>query len=123
MGKLIQYDAKHREIPDPTPMEMPVGYEQPESLESMIRRMISNNEYLNHFKGAESEEEADDFDVSDDELPASPYEFQDMREEFLAEVKQTPTPTAKNKKEEGVTAPANHKKEEVVEGEPVSTGP
>lgn len=123
MGKLTQYDALHREIPDNTPVEMPVGYEQPESLESMIRRMISNNEYLNHFKGAESIEEADDFDVMEDELPESPYEFKDMREEFLGEVKQTPAPSAQNKKEKGVSAPKDVKGKQVEEEEPVSTEP
>jgi len=75
------YNEKHQEIPDPTPVEMPLGYEKPESLESMIARMIRTTSNLaaktNH---VETFEESDDFDDDDTDLK-SPYQMTDMEEE------------------------------------------
>jgi len=78
---MAKYNEKHQEIPDQTPVEMPLGYEKPESLEHMIARMIRTTSNLaaktNHI---ETFEEADDFDDDDDDLK-SPYQMSDMEEE------------------------------------------
>lgn len=78
---MAQYNAKHEEVPDPTPVEMPVGYERPESLQDMIARMIRTTSMLAAKSGQfETFEEADDFDDTDDEVK-SPYQMTDMEEE------------------------------------------
>lgn len=69
------------EVPDKTPVEMPLGYERPESLESMIARMVRVHSQIAEKHGAESFEEADDFDTDDDVELVSPYQLTDMQEE------------------------------------------
>lgn len=69
------------EIPDPTPVEMPLGYEKPESLESMIARMVRNVSLRAEKHGAETFEESDDFDCDDDHDPVSQYQLNEMQEE------------------------------------------
>lgn len=68
------------ETPDQTPVEIPVGFNQPESLESIMARMIETRfNQMAEERGQETFEEADDFDVSDEhELPKTPYEMVDM---------------------------------------------
>lgn len=63
------------EIPDPTPLEIPAGFKIPETAEQRIQRMVrhSMSEWAARNE-AETFEEADDFDISDDEDPTSPYE-------------------------------------------------
>lgn len=68
------YDKKHHEIPDPRPLSLPAGTVQPESLESLMARMIRNRDYMKHFEGKETWEEADDFDCPGEEDILSPYE-------------------------------------------------
>lgn len=55
------------EVPDPTPVEMPLGYEAPETLESMMMRMVRAVSYEISQKGGESIDEANDFDVDDED--------------------------------------------------------
>lgn len=90
------YNEKHEEIPDNTPVEMPLGYEKPESLESMIARMVQDVSRRAKEKGTvETFEEADDFDDNEPELK-SPYQMTDMEEEQPRELsKWTPKPTQK----------------------------
>lgn len=79
---MAQYtEDKRLEIPDPTPVEMPLGYERPESLQSMIARMVRTFSDQAQKEGAESFEEADDFDIDDDSEIVSPYQMNDMQEE------------------------------------------
>lgn len=66
-------DAHGREIPDPTPMAPPVGYVRRPSIAEQMRQMIQQASYEASQAGAETEEEANDFDVDDGE-PWSPYE-------------------------------------------------
>lgn len=70
------FDKEGREHPDPTPVAMPIGFEKPESLEEKIRRLTRNEAaIMAQARGQETFEEADDFDVEDDEgLPGSPWE-------------------------------------------------
>lgn len=81
---MAKYDKEGRcEIPDPTPVELPVGYEHPESLEAMIARMIRYESLRAEEAGLESFEEADDFDVSDDVVLVSEHQMTDMQEEYV----------------------------------------
>lgn len=80
---MAKYDELGREIPDPTPVEMPVGFRHPPSLNDEIQRLIRNElSQAAAAQGAETFEEADDFDVDDDDgVPFSEYEVTDMQAE------------------------------------------
>lgn len=64
------------ETPDPTPMALPVNYSHPPTLRDQIRQMVRSERLAQAARdcGAETFEEADDFDVGDDLDPKSPYE-------------------------------------------------
>lgn len=84
----MAHDARGREIPDPTPVEVPLKFRRKPSREDDIRRLI--REVISGYvesKGFESFKEADDFDISDDQEMVSPYEMTAMQEEFHEEVK------------------------------------
>lgn len=67
--------------PDQTPIEMPLGYHVPETLESMIARMVHDQHYYAN-KEFDNIDEAEDLDVMDeDPLPTSKHEFTEMQEE------------------------------------------
>jgi len=82
---MAKYDRFHREIPDCTPVSLPVGYERPESLESMIARMVKIESLKAAKEGKESFEESDDFDITDEEEVkfTSDHQFTDMQEEEI----------------------------------------
>lgn len=63
--------------PDPTPVAPPVGYVPEISMFDRVREMIRSDalKKVAVESGAESFEEADDFDVDDDYEPFSPYEL------------------------------------------------
>lgn len=82
---MADYTKDNRfEIPDPCPVSMPAGYKRPETLEAMIARMMRVSEALKD-TGAETFEEADDFDVDDDGEINSPYQMSQMQEEYYHE--------------------------------------
>lgn len=62
-------------VPDPTPMAPPVGYRPQPSMVDIIRRQVQLASEEAKRAGAESLEEADDFDVDDDPELKSPYEL------------------------------------------------
>lgn len=70
------------ELPDPTPMAPPIGYKKQPSMVEHIRTMIRSERLRQEAEaaGAESFDEADDFDVEDDDFPPSPYEFDHLFE-------------------------------------------
>jgi len=68
------FDERGREIPDPTPVEMPLGYHRPPSLQETMARYMRSAELLAQQQGAETFEEAEDFDVGEDFDPSSPWE-------------------------------------------------
>lgn len=83
---VVKFDSLGREIPDPVPMEVPAGYAKPESLTDMMRRMIRQD--MSSFAeqhGAETFDEANDFEMGDDdaELSATHHE---LHEEVVGEV-------------------------------------
>lgn len=65
-----------REIPNPTPLAPPIGYKRSPSIAEQMRAMIRQVSEEAKMSGAETEEEANDFDVGDpfDYDPETPYE-------------------------------------------------
>lgn len=76
-----------REIIDPRPVEWPLGVSVPESLEQKVARMVRVG--VSQFAedhGAETFDEADDFDVDDPEaLPGTAHELDDDQERIAAD--------------------------------------
>lgn len=72
----MPHDKNGHEIPDPTPVAVPVGWSAPESLVDQVRRLV-RQEFSQQARatGHETFEEADDFDVDDDFDPSSPWEL------------------------------------------------
>lgn len=82
----MKFDAQGRELPDATPLEVPAGMRQPESIESMIARMVRGRvSELAAKDGLETFDEANDFEVEDDDEPLTAHEVQDMKLEALAD--------------------------------------
>lgn len=73
----MDYDELGRELPDRTPVARPVGWKQPASLREQIRKFVRDElSRVAEEQGAETFEEADDFDIEDDAPdPSSPYEL------------------------------------------------
>lgn len=73
----VRQDEKGREIPDPKPLELPIGFKRPESLAEQVQRLVRNqvSQYA-AMHGEETFEEADDFDIEDDVDPTTPYEVE-----------------------------------------------
>lgn len=72
------------EIPDKKPVALPVGFERPEPLESMIARLIRVESVRAGQQGLETFEEADDFDLDDEEGNlVSQYQMTDMQEDYV----------------------------------------
>jgi len=69
-------NKKGQEVPDPVPMAPPIGYKKEPSMTERIRAMVrSEHVRLAAMKaGAETFEEADDFEIGDDYDPTSPFE-------------------------------------------------
>lgn len=83
----MPHDDLGREIPDPTPVSLPAGFQRPEPLAETIRRLVRNEVSRQAVdSGMESFEESLDFDIDDEELPESPSEARaTMQEELLDE--------------------------------------
>lgn len=74
-----------KEYLDPTPVAVPVGFGRPESLQETIRRLVRTEVSRGASQaGFESFEEANDFDVDDDEFVTS-HELRAMENEFINE--------------------------------------
>src|SRR5215831_6661824 len=69
-------NARGQELPDPVPMEPPVGIVNGPTLKDLIERMVHGKlSAMAEAEGFETEAEADDFDVEDDPIdPRSPWE-------------------------------------------------
>lgn len=82
----MPHDRQGREIPDPVPIAVPAGLKRPESLTEQIRRLIRvDMSQQAQDNGEESFEEANDFDIDDEDPEAtfSKYEISDMAPEVL----------------------------------------
>lgn len=65
---MSKHDAQGREIPDPTPMAIPVGARRPESLTEQIKRLVGGALSSRMAEqGAETLDEANDFDIPDED--------------------------------------------------------
>lgn len=74
----MKFDERGRELPDATPVALPLGAKRPESLTQQIRRMIRTEmSGQAAADGNETFEEANDFDVQEDdaELGVTQYEL------------------------------------------------
>lgn len=74
------YHKDGKEYLDDTPIELPAGFKRPESIHDMIKRYIRSEQFMQKAAaaGAETEKEANDFDVDDDlqeEMTMTRHEF------------------------------------------------
>lgn len=68
-------DENGHEIPDQTRLTLPLNFKRPETLAEQVQRLVRTHVSAEAAQaGAESFEEAEDFDVGDDIDPTSPYE-------------------------------------------------
>lgn len=68
-------NARGHEIPDPIPVEVPIQWRRPPTLQEQIKAFVRRELSMQAAEeGHETFEEADDFDVGDDFDPSSPYE-------------------------------------------------
>ncbi len=70
-------DDKGGEILDPNPMEVPVGFARPETLQESIARITRTSTIVAQARADyETAEEADDFDIPEDDTydPDTPFE-------------------------------------------------
>lgn len=82
-----RFDERGLEIPDSTPMEIPVGYRRPETLQDQIRRMVRVDlSAAAEQAGAESFDEANDFDIEDDDAEYFPTHHE-LHEEVVDELR------------------------------------
>lgn len=79
-GEVFEFglDARGWEVPDPRPVELPIGMTRPETVEQMIQRMVRGRlSDLAEEQGYETFDEANDFDVEDETFdPDTPYEVE-----------------------------------------------
>lgn len=66
---------RRHEITDPTPITLPVKFQKPPTLAEQIARFMGQQERYAAQQGHETPEEADDFDIPDDDAPESPHEL------------------------------------------------
>ncbi|UOF76960.1 hypothetical protein [Microviridae sp.] len=77
-------DERGWEVPDPTPVAWPAGVRRPETLTEQIRRLVRIEVSQRAAEqGHETFEEADDFEMDDDDEFRSPYELTEMQEERI----------------------------------------
>lgn len=70
-------NERGHEVPDSTPMTLPIGFTPPPTMVEMIRMYIRRelSQAAAQHTEAETFEEAEDFDVEDDPVdPSTPYE-------------------------------------------------
>ncbi len=113
----LSVEVIHRkEDPDPTPVELPAGYNHPLPLRDEMRRFIRDElSNVAASAGDETFEECDDFDCHEDEEVLSPYELSEMQEEYVADDEPEEVP---EKKGDEVTEVVAEKVEEG--GEPLA---
>lgn len=80
------YNSRHEEVLDPTPVEIPVGFTRPPSLQEEMRMFLGEavqRELAG--KGVETFEEANDFSLPDEELIESPWQDPEYGEMWTRE--------------------------------------
>lgn len=74
MGR-SKLNERRYEAVDPNPVSLPVKFQRPPTLAEQIARFMGAHQRFQEQQGSESPEEAEDFDVEDDESPYSPHEL------------------------------------------------
>ena len=79
---------------DTTPVELPAGYREPQSLNEMLAAMVQQAIQKEEKQEFESYEEANDFEPDEEEglLDMSPYQFDDLEEESPIDVEEHQLP-------------------------------
>lgn len=117
----VYLDERGREVPDPTPIAPPVGWNPQPTLVEMIRNMVKSEKLAQEAAaaGAETFEEADDFEVGDDYDPESPYEndFDPPVKDIVKAVEES------KKKSEGVSGESPDAKPKAPEEPPAPSAP
>lgn len=83
-----RHDYQGFEQPDPMPVEMPIGFKKPLSIQEQIARALRSEKIrqAQEARGEETFDDSMDFDTGDEEgLPVTPHEIRDMQEEQLSE--------------------------------------
>lgn len=82
MGTINRMKGAPEPLLDTTPMELPIGFRRPPSLQEYIARMVRDAVELEKGEEFESWEESDDFEEEDpDTLDFSKYELQELQQE------------------------------------------
>lgn len=78
----MNYNDRGEELPDDTPIELPVKFKRPPSLQEQIQQMVRRElSEVAQSQGFESFEESDDFEVDDDNDIRSVHELTPMQED------------------------------------------
>lgn len=65
---ITKFNDRGEEIPDPTPLEVPIGHERPPTLQQQIARLMALERYQERIAaGADTVEEGMDFDIPDED--------------------------------------------------------
>jgi len=70
----LHLDEYGRELPNPVPMQPAINYKKQPSIGELMRQAIRQASLEAAQQGAETEQEANDFDVGEDLEPHSPWE-------------------------------------------------
>lgn len=89
-----EYNDQGEEMPDPRPVELPVGFQHAPTIQQQIAQFIRSPEFRERMAGelglpatdVESFDEANDFEVGDDEFDDVPTGHE-MQEEFLRQAR------------------------------------
>lgn len=103
---MAKYNEFHEQIPDRTPIELPLGYNKPEPLQDMIRRMVRVESDLASRQGFDSLEEADDFECGD--------EFDSVESRYQTILMQEEYPNGTNVSEKKTESPVEEPAAEIV---------
>lgn len=82
--KGMALNAGGQEVPDPRPMEPPVGYVAQPTLMELMASMLQQHQRAQELleEDFDTEEDADDFDVGEDYEPESPHEHDVLDEAY-----------------------------------------
>lgn len=85
--RLVSFNKAGKELPDPRPMEVPAHMRLPEDIHTRMRRMIREDmSAYAESQGAESFDDANDFEVEDEE-PESRATHHELHEEVVNETR------------------------------------
>lgn len=115
---MAQWTEDGRQIPDDTPVEIPLNLRKGETEAMRIARAVSLEfSQQAEKKGYETWEESQDFDIEDDEdiFPQSQFELKEMAEEYLPDIpldiEKTPDEVAIEEADNGKTQQQTEKNE------------